>query len=377
MANTSSEQIPEKCMEIETITKSLYDIFQKDRDDKPLYFDSTISYSDIENNKLKYRIPAHQRYGSLDWKEEKKQKLIDSIFKGYPIQGITTSKHNDNSSEWLEIEDGATRLTILQEYYMNKFRYCGKIFNDLDERHRMRFNNYKLNIDVIKCTSPEDISYSFDRLNSGKPLTDADRYYALKSLSPFVKKAFELIEKPYCNRQYMNTRTFSDKKRKILPEICAIVATIAWGTEYTSVSSKRLYDVYFRELPDDIDARLESFFEHYNKIISNSFSNDYIGNKKIIWSKTSKILGLIMHDFIEPDSISVNIKRKMWSYIIKLAKTVPNFMFGEETIWNGLNKANQRNCLPEDFKARLTRIREIYNVNTRNSVVRDNNIVIE
>ena len=52
-------------------------------------------------------------------------------------------------------------------------------------------------------------------------------------------------------------------------------------------------------------------------------------------------------------------------------------MFGEETIWNGLNKANQRNCLPEDFKARLTRIREIYNVNTRNSVVRENNIVIE
>jgi hypothetical protein len=372
-----ANQIPERIIEIETISKSLYDIFQTNEEGNPIYFDSTIKYEDKDKNILKYRIPPHQRYGSLDWKDDKKCKLVDSIFKGYPIQGLTTSKHTENNVEYLDIEDGATRLTILQDYYNDGFKYCDKLFSELENRYKLRYNNYKINIDIMNGASPEDICYAFDRLNSGKSLSDADRFYAIKDISPFVKKAIELMTKPFWNKEYMKTETYSSNKRKILPELCAIVATLSFGINYTSVSSKRLYEIYFKPLSIDIDTQLENFFIYYNKIIKKSLEIPITVNGKIDWHKTSKILGLILHDFLDTESIPNSLieKAKMWHYIITLTKTINNFMFGNETIWNGLNRANKHNCLSADFKSRLIRIRELYNIITRNETINKYGII--
>jgi len=377
------DTIPEKIINIETISKSLYEIFVKNKDNKPLYFDSGLDYENNDN--LKYKIPPHQRHGVKDWNLEKKQKLIDSIYKGYPIQGITTSKHikniDGNIFECQEIEDGATRLTILQEYYNDNFRYCNKYFSEIESRHQQTFNNYKINIDIMNDASPEDITHAFERLNNGKPLNDSDRYYAMKDVSPLVIKSIEITKTSYWNPIIMKTKDFSSKKRKILPELCAIVATIAFGKEYTSVSSKRLFKLYYEKLPQDIDKKLESFFNLYNNIYNKSLEIKQTTNGNIDWHKTSKFLGLIMHDYLDlpdsPNKKDIKDKEDMWIYIIKLIKTVPNFWFGDETVWSGnFTKAQKRNCLAVDFSARLNRLREIYDIRTRANIVKKNNIVI-
>ena len=250
------------------------------------------------------------------------------------------------------------------------------LFSEIEPRHQQTFNNYKINIDIMNDATPEDICYAFDRLNSGKPLTDSDRYYAMKDTSPLVKKAIELMKKPYWNSTIMKTKDFSTSKRKILPEVCSIVATIAFGNNYTSVSSKRLFDIFYKILPLDIDSKLENFFTLYNTIIIKTSTIPQTIKGNLDWHKTSKILGLILHDYLDTLYLP-NYKEKMWIYIIKLSKTIPDFMFGCESVWNGFTKAQKRNCLACDYTTRLTRLREIYDTNTRNDIIKKYNISIK
>ena len=248
----------------------------------------------------------------------------------------------------------------------------------LSQKYQFKKNQeiYKINIDIMNDATPEDICYAFDRLNSGKPLTDSDRYYAMKDTSPLVKKAIELMKKPYWNSTIMKTKDFSTSKRKILPEVCSIVATIAFGNNYTSVSSKRLFDIFYKILPLDIDSKLENFFTLYNTIIIKTSTIPQTIKGNLDWHKTSKILGLILHDYLDTLYLP-NYKEKMWIYIIKLSKTIPDFMFGCESVWNGFTKAQKRNCLACDYTTRLTRLREIYDTNTRNDIIKKYNISIK
>ena len=56
---------------------------------------------------------------------KKRKKLINSILKNYPIHSIICSKHHlisgNSVKEYLDIEDGQTRLSILESYYNNDF----------------------------------------------------------------------------------------------------------------------------------------------------------------------------------------------------------------------------------------------------------------
>ena len=99
-----------------TQQKKLGWIFEKSEDDSFKRF----NYMERVSDRFKYfRIPEHQRFPN--WNKNKKKCLIDSVLRNYPIHSIICSKHHeviDNRvKEYLDIEDGQTRLSILQEYY--------------------------------------------------------------------------------------------------------------------------------------------------------------------------------------------------------------------------------------------------------------------
>ena len=102
-----------------TQIKKLGWLFERDHDDNFKRF----NYQDRNVGNLSFRIPEHQRFPN--WNKEKKQKLINSIFKNYPIHSIICSKHHyiiDNKvKEYFDIEDGQTRLSVLQSFYNNDF----------------------------------------------------------------------------------------------------------------------------------------------------------------------------------------------------------------------------------------------------------------
>ena len=113
-------EIPSKAIEREFIQAiSLRELFSKDEDNNF----SKFKYDDRSNTQLEYRIPDHQRFPQ--WTLRKKRKLIDTVFRNYTMSGIILSKKIDLDQQtiYYDIEDGQTRLSILQEYYDNVFRY--------------------------------------------------------------------------------------------------------------------------------------------------------------------------------------------------------------------------------------------------------------
>lgn len=126
-----------------------------------------------------YRIPEHQRFPS--WPLAKKQKLVDSILRNYPIHAFIMVRRLEKGGqdEFCNIEDGQTRMTSLQEYLQNEYPSeagdgpnDGKLFKELEPAMQERFKNYPVTIETFHGRGITDdvIAEIFNRLNSGKPL---------------------------------------------------------------------------------------------------------------------------------------------------------------------------------------------------------------
>ena len=70
-----------------------------------------------------YRVPEHQRFPA--WSLPKKQRLVDSVLKNFPIHaiiGVEQRRINGTAiEEWCDIEDGQTRMTYLQDFMLGKY----------------------------------------------------------------------------------------------------------------------------------------------------------------------------------------------------------------------------------------------------------------
>jgi hypothetical protein len=368
--------IPEQIMEIKREVLLLGNLFEKNKDGKPKFFDSKKERSEGELH-LKYNAPDHQRYGATKWKLFEKQRLVDSVYKGFPIQGLTGSYHNGivngKAESWVDLEDALSRLDSLQEYYNDGFKYAGKLFSELDRYQQKRFEQYTVNIDVMHTVTDEPISDEiitnvFDRLNSGKPLEDKDRFWSKKDSSPLVKAAIELMKEPYWNAKVMKTDKFGDKERSILPEVCGLVATIAFGLDYTSTAASRLFDVMQKPIPDGTKKRLQDFCAFYNRIIERTEGVQQTTKSQMGWHKISQRLGIIVHDYLDVSS-PIKEKEDMWTEVMTINRTVDNFMNGAITIWNGLPKAaKQNNSEKKNYQIKINRVREFYNKETRDEL---------
>ena len=120
---------------------SLRDIFEKDDDDEYIHFDAT---EDRRTSRKKYRIALHQRFNK--WSHKAKETIIESIFLNYIIGSLSLSQHVDREhigNFYYDIEDGQSRLTVIQEYIEDEFPYKGKVFSELTDSQKNRFMNYK------------------------------------------------------------------------------------------------------------------------------------------------------------------------------------------------------------------------------------------
>lgn len=368
--------IPEQIMEIRREELSLGKLFEKNKDGKAKYFDSNKERYDSGSH-LKYNAPDHQRYGAKKWNIKEKQRIVESVYKGFPIQGLTGSHHNGivkgKAESWIDWEDGLSRLVNLQEYYNDVFKYAGKLFSELDREQQKRFEQYTVNIDVMHTVTDEPISAEtitdvFDRLNSGKPLDDKDRFWSKKDSSPLVKAAIELMKEPFWNSKVMKTDKFGDKERSILPEVCGLVATIAFGTDYTSTAASRLFDVMQKPIPDGTKKRLQDFCAFYNRIIERTETVPQTTKSQMGWSKISQRLGIIVHDYLDA-STTIKKKEDMWTDVMIINRMVDNFMNGIKSIWNGLPAgARQNNSEKNNYQLKINRIREFHSKETRDEL---------
>ena len=362
-------EFPEIMMTIQTDTKTLGTLFEKNDDGRALLFDSHL---DRVENLLKYRIPFRQRYGITKWKENEKQKLVDSVFKGFTLEGITVSFQYDaeRRMQYYDLENGATRMSILQSYAEDGFKYKGKLYSELEERYKNRFDRFMIPITIIEkmTDAPEDtIDELFYRLNLGKSLTDADRYWSMQDASPLVKSAFKVMKEPFWDSKMMKTEKFGDKSRSCLPNVCSILATLNFGKKYTSSSSRVLEPILKKGVYYEVvKNKVKAFLKYYKEIIVESENEPTVVSQQMGWHKNSKQMGIILHDYLDDPSEGALVEKKsLWIDIMKTARRAENFWFGKQTIWNGLSKGAKQNMYEHDIKVRLNRVKEFADITKR------------
>ncbi|MEK6780992.1 MAG: DUF262 domain-containing protein [Bacteroidota bacterium] len=152
-------------------------------------------------------FPEFQREPSI-WKLDKKQRLIDSIFRGFDISSIYLFKRNKDAYDCI---DGQQRINAIWSFIGinnddrdNKFhlKIENEVFSDtsdIKDIHEARFEHleskwkeaflkYELNIVFItKIDDDEELNLQFLRLQLGAPLRGGEKLNAMKgSMRDFI-----------------------------------------------------------------------------------------------------------------------------------------------------------------------------------------------
>ena len=371
------DTIPAARIQRRTHQLTFGELFVKDSNDQPTVFNSTLS--DRSQSTLKYRIPDHQRWPQ--WSKAAKQKFIDTIFKNYTMSGIILSQHVDQVTHciYYNFEDGQTRASIAQDYYNNGFKYCGRFFSELTHSQQRRFENYRFTIEIIDEADDEDIHEQFERLQEGTSLKNSDKFWNRKE-TPIVTFALELIGSENWRHMYMGTHGFSSKKRTRLADVVGLIASLICenGVNYITPSFRRLFPILHTAITVENRAKVLHFLPFYFTICDNIYEmlplrewEDDAGNikkerMKSYWN-LGKELGMIIWDYLDTNGETNFVKQARWIEIINIARTVPHFMDGAKTLWNGLGSANAQNALAEDIATRVHRVRAFSNVDTRDT----------
>ena len=394
-----SNSIPKSRIHRQTVTKTLGCIFECNDDNIPIYFDSKLD--DRSNSDKLYRIPDHQRYPQ--WNSDKINKLIDTIFRNYPISNFTMTQKTDPNTmrSYYDIEDGQTRLSILQDFYMNRISYQTDTdmitFDDLPRSSKRAFENYTIIIDVISGKQEfsdedlvDDISEIFERLQNGEKLKDCDLYWNRRHY-PIIAYARELITKAYWQSDYMDTkRGITDKYRVNIPKVVSLIYVIKYFNLNRElkpeISGRKTFSVSWRQqilekdpsesenrlqrqLTDEDKLRVKNFLHYYNYIITRVYEeypkDTFKPREKVnVWCNNAKQLGMILYEYLLNEEASVEDKRKLqekWIKIIMIDRVSPNFMYsGCKTMWNLLKNNEARNVYDKCLETRLHRINEFY-----------------
>jgi len=300
---------------------------------------------------------------------------------GLTMSGIILSECNINGNRKYDIEDGQTRLSVLQQFHDGNFQYKGKNFNDLKDKDKDRFLNYVIPREVlIKCeniTVEEHESYiheTFERLQNGKSLSDADKIWNRKEKN-IVEFAIYLIYKYKNDENYLNTKTFSTKKRGILPEFVAIICGVCFMDRFGDKEYLTAYRFQHKFVNNETLTNLQKekvleFCDYYLDIIGHAYTIKPIVDKekKLNFYKCNKFWGTILMDWFNTDT-TLEQKKNKWSNIINITRVSDEFM---NTIWNGLKKGDRQNTTKTGIHIRLERMNNFYN--NKNTIAREHAI---
>lgn len=133
--------------------------------------------SEFMLNKDKYKVDKTYQRPADVWTKKDKQCFIDTIMRGEPIPIFFLNYISKEDTYY--IVDGQQRLHCIKEFCDNKFELIkdfsssdldGKKFEDLSIQERKKFQEYNLNVKIMKDYDDERVRMIFSRLQRGKPL---------------------------------------------------------------------------------------------------------------------------------------------------------------------------------------------------------------
>ena len=354
----------------EIIHKNLGQILHEDEEDEPTVFNYKLRDDESNASKLEFRIPEHQRFPQ--WKKDKKAKLIGSILLNYPIHGFICSKHHhvhDDGSitEYYDIEDGQTRLSVIQEFYQSQD------YQELYSQDKKKFMDYQITMEIITFprNGEQHVHEIFDRLQQGQPLRDCDKYWNWKDKSELIKYTLALKDSDLWKHEYMGTKEFAQKKRDRLSDMVGLVSSIIhWDTvlQYDYIS--KAFPFHFPTLLNPINKtdikKVEDFMKYYMNICDQCYRELPKIMVKVRKEKVRHFwhigfeLGMILLDW-KQYNVDIKERTNMWVYYINMCRKTSNLVGpNQRTLWNGLSNSvtsNQKKYVKE----RVIRVRDFWN----------------
>jgi hypothetical protein len=373
MCEYNFDEIPNELMDREEPSSiTLRELFEYDK--------VTKSYTKFDararsTSKLLYRIPEHQRFPQ--WNKPQKLGLIDTVLRNYTMSGIVLSEKivmkNGKIVKYYDIEDGQSRLSILQDFHACRFDLPtmgieSMTFDTLDLDIQNRFLDYKITKEIIKNKArsleeyEDNIHEMFERLQGGKRLTDDDKYWN-RNTSPLVDLAISII-KTYGYDFNITKITSSSKKKKGLTNICGLIGGILYGDPDINIPEKNIqYSPAFRHQLKNISKGINTdnkklvfkFIDYYLNIIREMYSlfpKDK-NEKNLDFKNNAKYINMIMIDY----KINNNKNKDIWIDFFINIRANEKFL---NSIYNNLSSTQSRANSRAAIYCRLNRVKEFY-----------------
>lgn len=140
----------------------------------------------IYNRRHRYEIPDWQR--TEVWDPARKQKLIDSILRGWKLPKFYFMKASDDPEEF-EVVDGQQRLTTIFEFFDNQLglspdstkRFGGPLYKNLKQQYSDAFDDFEIQFDEIEDAEERELKEFFQRLQGGLQLTSSEKLNSVHS----------------------------------------------------------------------------------------------------------------------------------------------------------------------------------------------------
>lgn len=147
------------------------------------------------SSKLNVR-PPYQR--EFIYKDEQRNKVIDTIIKGFPLNTMYWIKNDDGT---FELMDGQQRTLSICQYVNNDFSVqidgSPMLYHNLSETEKNRLLDYKLTVYICEGTEKEKTEW-FETVNiAGERLTDQELSNAIYR-GPWVSDAKRYFSKTSC-----------------------------------------------------------------------------------------------------------------------------------------------------------------------------------
>ena len=267
------------------------------------------------------------------WTTQKKQKLIDSILRGWKIPPIHVI-HDSQAVD--EVLDGQQRLAAIRDFYDNIICIDGNIvpvdseilkldglhYRDLSAKWQRQFRQYSIVIIRLTEYKPEEPAELFYRLNQPTSLTSAEQRNAYIGITRDQVK--ELSNKFVLLGAKKETIGFSNSRLAYDEIISKFCFTVESATLKKKITSNDLSVQYRQALPfsDECVEIVSDTITKFMECISNWTDFKYSFNKATIFSWF------------------VYIRRNLNFDIQEIQSTISNFEFSRAYIKGKYKKVN-------------------------------------
>jgi hypothetical protein len=238
-----------------------------------------------------YEIPDWQR--QKIWPRPKKQKLIDTILRGWKLPKFYFYKIAEDQ---FEVVDGQQRLSAIFEFNANEWplseasqqEFGGPFYDDLSLEVSEAFDDFEIEYDEIENATEAELKEFFQRLQEGLPTTSSEKLNSIHS-------KFRDYCKKLAGHEFFQKKVSFPDTRFAHFDVVAKVATIELegitsGLRYDDL--KGVFDSHASFSPTSAGGkRLKQTFDYLNRVFGER--SPFLKNRTIVQSFSTLVARLI------------------------------------------------------------------------------------